>query len=232
MSDLAEIRLPHGTKYVTVEDIPLLIANALHPEFPTMDAEANALSRASTEEEQRAHLRKVIRAGELRAFSPGMTPYQPSQGDAPFARVLIDDLAQYLEKEIRIVRVAVEPLDADTARDSHLVDTHVSTSLELDDEAFQDDYGDDDFIRAQESSGTTIAPAVSRQRWQENEILRVIEELGYRPLALPKNDPGKKGVRDAAYTRCVAINPSPWIGSVFDKAWSRLSTQKRIQYSV
>jgi hypothetical protein len=57
---------------------------------------------------------------------------------------------------------------------------------------------------------------LQRHRHQENEILRVIRQLGYDPQKLPKPKPGKAGVKSAV---------RPQLGfteTVFDKAWERL----------
>ena len=59
---------------------------------------------------------------------------------------------------------------------------------------------------------------VYKQPFQENEILRVIRELGCDPKALPKDTPGKPGIK--AEVR--ALLPT-FSHSVFKKAWERLS---------
>lgn len=117
--------------------------------------------------------------------------------------------------------------EPDLARESDLVDSHIANSnaIDLTPEVLNDDYGESN------AAGVDPTAPVSRHRWQESEILRVIENLGYTALALRKNAPGKKGVRDEVYTRCVSENPSSWVGSVFEKAWARLMAQKRTQYS-
>lgn len=63
---------------------------------------------------------------------------------------------------------------------------------------------------------------ITAQRHQENEILRVISELGYDSKKLPKDTPGKSGVKAAVRGK---LNFSP---AVFDKAWERLSKSKDI----
>ena len=65
MSDFAEIPLPYGTKFVTVGKLPVLIANALHPEVappaertiehlwkytPQSDGQAEAHARLNSED--------------------------------------------------------------------------------------------------------------------------------------------------------------------------------------
>jgi hypothetical protein len=130
------------------------------------------------------------------------------------------------------------PINPDDSGISRLVDSHIAQRAAAglvddddDDEAQQDDYGDDDFIRRQQEGPEDPTAPVSRHRWQENEILRVIEKLGYTAAALAKNVPGKEGVKHAVRTQCVADNPSQWLGSIFGKAWTRLTEQKRIRYS-
>jgi len=61
-----------------------------------------------------------------------------------------------------------------------------------------------------------------QQRYQEQEILRVIKELKYDPTKLPKDTPGKSGVKAEVRGR---LNFST---GVFNKAWERLSHTKEI----
>ena len=62
-------------------------------------------------------------------------------------------------------------------------------------------------------------PPTKTERWREEEILRVLRELGYDPQALPKRIPGKPGVK-AEVRRKLDWNES----KAFDKAWDRLRT--------
>lgn len=62
------------------------------------------------------------------------------------------------------------------------------------------------------------------QRFQENEILRVIHELGYVAKALPKSEPGKKGVK-AEVRKIVPLNST----GIFDGAWERLRATGEIK---
>jgi hypothetical protein len=63
---------------------------------------------------------------------------------------------------------------------------------------------------------------LQQQQFQENEILRVINELGYTASALPKTLPGKPGVKKKVREKLkLSIR-------VFDKAWERLRADKRI----
>lgn len=56
----------------------------------------------------------------------------------------------------------------------------------------------------------------SRQRQQEQEILKIIKSLGHDPKALPLNNPGTPGIKSKVRQQ---FNGSK---TVFDKAWQRL----------
>lgn len=62
-----------------------------------------------------------------------------------------------------------------------------------------------------------------RHRWQEDEVLRAIAELGYEPRALPKRLPGRPGAKAQARKKLSLT------GCVFDKAWERLRKDNRIR---
>ncbi len=66
-----------------------------------------------------------------------------------------------------------------------------------------------------------------RHRDQEEAIVAKIKQLGYTPLELPKNDPGKPGVK--AQVRDV-LQASNLFGTskIFDHAWERLRKGKEI----
>ncbi|NIF69601.1 hypothetical protein F3J16_05250 [Burkholderia sp. Ap-962] len=72
-------------------------------------------------------------------------------------------------------------------------------------------------------SGASTVPKPSKplpvQQHQEKEILRVLHELGYNPLALPKRVNGNRWV--AAKVRDKLVGPK-WTKSIHDKAWERL----------
>ena len=63
---------------------------------------------------------------------------------------------------------------------------------------------------------------LQRQRFQETEILRVINELGYTATALPKNKSGKPGVKAAVREKLT------FSVTIFNKAWDRLRAQGEI----
>lgn len=75
--------------------------------------------------------------------------------------------------------------------------------------------------KVESTTPATVKP-LPAQRFQEREILRVISELGYAPTAMPKDIPGKPGVKAEVRAR---LN---FTTSVFDKAWGRLSSNKEI----
>lgn len=75
----------------------------------------------------------------------------------------------------------------------------------------------------QERNETAPTRPLQRQRHQENEILRVIAELGFNAKVLPKDAPGKPGVKAAVRKELPGLSPS-----VFNKAWERLSASNDI----
>jgi hypothetical protein len=79
---------------------------------------------------------------------------------------------------------------------------------------------------ARSNESEAVLP-LQRQCSQENEILSVITELLYDPVALPKGESGKPGVK--AKVREQLLTDSRWTTSIFDKAWQRLRDQKRIK---
>lgn len=81
----------------------------------------------------------------------------------------------------------------------------------------------------QSGAGEKAAPkqnvkAKPAQRLQEEQILQVISELGYKADALPKWIAGKPGVKAE-----VKDSFANWSDKVFDKAWERLRADKSIQ---
>ena len=58
-----------------------------------------------------------------------------------------------------------------------------------------------------------------KQRWQEEQILQAMRDLGISPMALPKRRPGVAGVKADVRERLGDLH---WTPSVFDKAWERL----------
>ena len=69
---------------------------------------------------------------------------------------------------------------------------------------------------------------IPKQIQQENTILEIISKLGVNPLKMAKVTKGKPG--DKAKIRDIAIKNKRLFGSqgVFDKAWERLRSGKRI----
>ncbi|MDP2416196.1 MAG: hypothetical protein U1D25_00670 [Hydrogenophaga sp.] len=68
---------------------------------------------------------------------------------------------------------------------------------------------------------------VQRQHAQEQKIIHLICEAGFDPKNLPKNKPGKPGVK--ATVRKAAARDKIFTGTtVFDKTWERLRNEKQI----
>ena len=65
---------------------------------------------------------------------------------------------------------------------------------------------------------------------QDAAILGAIREAGYDPMALPRNPPGKPGIKAAIRKALVGVNgaPFPKFGKQFDKSWDRLRERGEI----
>lgn len=264
-----EIRLVHGTQFLTVAEIPRLIALALNPgsdaeitisylskisrrknvsrplsprdqryltklwqPLPKYNDGLNAaawqpyvnahqtrtkcpwsllpiwtnpntnrqISQAGDEEQHEIYLKRVIRNGALRVFSPSMTPCSASDGTAPFARVLIPDFIRYLESNVPSVQIVFEKIIGPEVllTDPELVATKAPGTLQI---------------------------------WQEDQIIRTTKSLGFDPLALPPNDPsGKFYVKSLIRERCGKNHRDKMRANVFDKAWERLKASSRLKY--
>lgn len=78
-----------------------------------------------------------------------------------------------------------------------------------------------------QADASSQSQAMPRARAQDTEMLHAIREAGYAPQALPKNEPGKPGVK--AEIRKRLGSKGVWTGTtVFDKAWERLRKQNDI----
>jgi len=75
----------------------------------------------------------------------------------------------------------------------------------------------------QKANATQSTRRIPEQRFQEQEILRVISTLGHTPDSLPKWTPGKSGVK-ADVRRELKFS-----AAVFDKAWQRLRDEGRVR---
>lgn len=73
------------------------------------------------------------------------------------------------------------------------------------------------------SESSAIKP-VSRSKAQENAILATLQELGHDPLQLPKNAPGKSGVK-AQVANKVDKKLFPPSSTIFEKAWGRMRSE-------
>lgn len=78
---------------------------------------------------------------------------------------------------------------------------------------------------AAKSNSAPQSQPLMRQPYQEQEILRVIKELGHDPKNLPKDNPGKSGIKAAVKSKL----PTSMTGTtIFNKAWDRLSGANEI----
>lgn len=68
---------------------------------------------------------------------------------------------------------------------------------------------------------------VQRQHAQEQAIMRLIRDEGHDPLKLPKNEPGKPGIK-ANVRKALQFDPIFTGATVFEKAWERLRNGKEI----
>ncbi len=63
-----------------------------------------------------------------------------------------------------------------------------------------------------------------REHYQEQQILRMLQSLGFTAKALPKVKPGNSGVKAK-----VRAKMTEFPAGVFDKAWERLRSQGNIR---
>lgn len=70
---------------------------------------------------------------------------------------------------------------------------------------------------------------ISNFAMQEAAIISKITELGYDPKNLTKNDPGKSGIK--SIVKKALGDKGIWQGTVFKKAWERLSENADIKYN-
>ena len=70
---------------------------------------------------------------------------------------------------------------------------------------------------------TPVSKPLGRQIFQEDEILRVIDELGFTPSKIPPREYGKPGIKAKIRGKL------RFSTTVFDKAWERLRAEGRIK---
>ena len=73
-------------------------------------------------------------------------------------------------------------------------------------------------------SQKTTEPKMIRQ---ENRILEIITELCRTPESLPRNPPGKPGVKSKVKEKALE-EPALFTAAAFDAAWKRLSKDGKI----
>lgn len=83
-------------------------------------------------------------------------------------------------------------------------------------------------IVANQTPAPAIKEPVQRRAAQDAAIIASLRAAGHDPLALPKNIAGKKGIKAA--TRIALGNGGMWVGTVFNKAWERLTSNDDISY--
>lgn len=81
-----------------------------------------------------------------------------------------------------------------------------------------------------DNSARNLPKPLPKQRAQEQAILKTLRELNYDPLHLPKNAPGKNGVK-AEVKEKLLLATSLFSQSSFNKAWERLSGAGDIRIS-
>lgn len=84
--------------------------------------------------------------------------------------------------------------------------------------------------------GESVQPAgtkpIQRSAAQHAAILDAIRKLGHDPQRLPKNEPGKRGIKAAVRTALEGLNTIfPSRSTVFNKAWGRLLENGDIAYN-
>jgi hypothetical protein len=81
-------------------------------------------------------------------------------------------------------------------------------------------------LQSDDISPTATSRPMPRQRYQELEILRVLRELGFNPLALPTHTPGYSGVKAAVRSK---LTDPMWRDTVFNSAWKRMRKSKDLK---
>ncbi len=79
------------------------------------------------------------------------------------------------------------------------------------------------------NSASDLPKPLPRQRAQEQAIQRILRDLNYDPLQLPKNPLGKKGVKAEVKGKALLMK-NIFTQKTFEKAWGRLSCASEISY--
>lgn len=81
----------------------------------------------------------------------------------------------------------------------------------------------------EQPQGAAQVEPVQRSAAQDAAILNAIREAGHDPLALPKNDSGKRGIKAVIRDKLTGKHTLfPKAGTQFNKAWDRLRVRKEI----
>jgi hypothetical protein len=208
--DVTARTLPPHRELEKLTDAARLIARAIHPPAENEQADyGNFALRILAEREWIDTLLKMVKDGKLIAVGP-------------YTRLPIDstDLRQlretgvinmrHVEEHLKFSGISLnligEPGTANDAGQSRTTDEQAPTPLST-------------------ATGAVDTKPLARQAFQENEILRVLAELGYQATALPRSSAGQPSVK-AAIRRKLDKFTDP----IFKKAWQRCLDSKAIAW--
>ena len=184
-----------------LEDDDLIKANELKRR-DSRHSIKEAILRLQAETGKHFALHKAVYAGAIKSYAPGddKDPIvcEPHQRDMR-EEIYWDDVIKWIAIEFPRFKYPVTPIPA-----APVVTAAAPFGVESD----------------------KAGPAKPLQRTtaQDSAILCEIEKQGYDPLALPKNPPGKSGVK--ADIRAALSQNSLFTGAtVFNKAWERLTAR-------
>jgi hypothetical protein len=186
------IDIPAGSAFVKAADIANWIAEALEPireelHADYQDAEHEAKLRQANVRHE--HFWALNNAVKEREINLFSAERTPIYRMDPGALLRVEDARRYLEpRGFELREVSVQQRADATA----LVD-------------------------ADAPSADSERKPLPRQRYQEDEILREIRNLGHDPKALPNREAGKPWIKSE-----VRAKFPQFTDSVFDKAWERL----------
>ena len=213
-----------------VDQIPELIGDALHPPRPD-DSEYTKAARHTAIEEYRKDIDDAVLSGEIQALWPAtLKPVtHPRVAWPSEARAAREDIQAFLTKR-RI------PLTADTLLallprplKHYEPPEHCDIVAEVQDLPLPPQSPPvqepiiDGATQHDDSQANARPLTITEQR--DREILRVIVELNFDPMALVRNTSGKDGIKAQVRARLNCTRSS------FDHAWRRLTKAKRIAYA-
>ena len=254
----AEVVLRHGTTFLQVDEIPGLLALALHPERPfvrTLRSLQKVTVHEGAEPESMTHSDE-LKLAELFVGLPalflGVTEAEWNLYAAAFlaAENRPDWTPFPVWVDLGMLALALRA-DAENRHKTFLFDAVARGGVAVDHAripttepcgaivmltsftAYAKQFGvtvrvDADPSSTPPESGTGKKP-IQRLPIQEEEIIAMLKTLGYDPLKLPKPRTGTVGVKSKI--RNAVGTKGIWAGStVFDKAWERLARNADISY--